>query len=77
MYWGFEVPEEWFPYIERLAEQINEIAPDNVEFAQVKEKWGQLRVYVDFIGKIDENTINKVDNLINETEGIIARTFLR
>lgn len=77
MYWGLEVPQRWFPYIEKLAEQINEIAPDNVEFSQVKEKWGQLRVYVDFVGKIDETTINKVDNLIYETEDIIAKTFIR
>jgi hypothetical protein len=68
MYWGLEIPDCWIPLVERLAEQINKIAPDCVEFSDVKEKWKELRIYVDFVGECDKETINKVCSLIDKTE---------
>lgn len=68
MYWGLECPDYWFPVIEKLAEDINEIAPDCVEFAQIKEKWYELRVYVDFLDGATDDIVKKVNSLIDEAE---------
>lgn len=68
MYWGLECPNYWFPVIEKLAEDINEIAPDCVEFAQIKEKWYELRVYVDFLDGATDDIVKKVNSLIDEAE---------
>lgn len=68
MYWGMEIPPSWFSVVEKLAEDINEIAPDSVEFAQIKEKWYELRVYVDFVGEVSKEIVKKVYSLIDEAE---------
>lgn len=68
MYWGIECPHSWFSVIEKLAEDINEIAEDCVEFAQIKEKWYELRVYVDFLDGASDDIVKKVYSLIDEAE---------
>ena len=68
MYWGMDIPLSWFPVVEKLAEDINEIAQDCVEFSQIKEKWHELRVYVDFVGEVSKEVVKKVDSLIDEAE---------
>jgi phosphomannomutase len=71
MYWGIETPYHWFPVIEKLAEDINEIAEDCVEFSQIKEKWSELRVYVDYLEGATVKIIEKVNSLIDEAESKI------
>lgn len=68
MYWGVEGPSVWLPAIEKMAENINEIAEDYVEFAQIKEKWYELRVYVDFKEGATDEIVQKVYELIEEAE---------
>jgi hypothetical protein len=68
MYWGIGGPPVWLPVVEELAENINEIAEDYVEFAQIKEKWYELRVYVDFKEGATKEIIQKVYELIEEAE---------
>jgi hypothetical protein len=76
MYWGVEGPSVWLPAIEKMAENINEIAEDYVEFAQIKEKWYELRVYVDFKEGATDEIVQKVYELIEEAEDkcIIVKT---
>lgn len=68
MCWGLETPEEWYPVIEKLAEDINNLAPDVVEFAQIKWKWSELRVYVDFVKEVPEDAVKEVYQLIDNAE---------
>jgi len=44
--WGFECGDGWFGLIERCIKALHEL-PDPPKLAQVKEKFGTLRVYID------------------------------
>jgi len=65
MCWGFDCGDGWEPLIRELSEKIeayNNEHPDNpVVAAQVKEKFGGLRFYVD-------GAIKKILDLIQEYE---------
>jgi len=60
MCWGFECGDGWLTIIDDLSKKITELDP-NVQAAQVKEKFGGLRFYID--GGSDE-----VHKLIEEAE---------
>jgi len=60
MCWGFECRDGWFNIIDDLSKKITETDPD-VQAAQVKEKFGGLRFYID--GGSEE-----VRKLIDEAE---------
>jgi hypothetical protein len=64
MCWGFTCSSGWLKIIDELSKKITEIDPD-VEAVQVKEKFGNLRFYIDGVKK--EN-YEKVYDLINEAE---------
>jgi hypothetical protein len=60
---GFEVGEGWHPIIEKLCDDIKDLIGDEpFEFAQVKEKYGSLRIYYDGCSRSD------VRNLILQAE---------
>ena len=44
MCWGFEVGDGWYDIIDRLSAKLE---PTGVSAAQVKEKFGGLRFYID------------------------------
>lgn len=66
MCWGLGIPEDWYPVIEKLAEDINNLAPDAVEFTDIKSKWDNLRVYYDFVKEVSEGVEKEIDKLIEE-----------
>lgn len=68
MCWGLEIPESWYCVIEELAGYINEIAPDCIEFSDIKQKWGELRVYYDVVGEISKEQEKEIDDLIRDAE---------
>ncbi len=45
MAWGFECGDGWFKIMEELCEKVGNIP--GFKFAQVKEKFGSLRIYYD------------------------------
>lgn len=71
MCWGLDIPERWYFVIEELAGYINEIAPDCIEFTDVKIKWKGLRVGFDFVREIEEEKKRLVYELIDEAESLI------
>jgi len=60
MCWGFECGNGWLNIIDELSKKITELDPD-VQAAQVKEKFGGLRFYIDGGSK-------EVYKLIDEAE---------
>lgn len=74
MYWGFECPDRWYFKIYELSRKITDYMKDNnflVEAAQVKEKFGGLRFYIDCKSGSRENW-NHVDKFISDAEIEIA-----
>lgn len=85
MAWGIECGDGWHDLIESLCTEIdaevkhtNELYPHlkfAVVAAQVKEKWGGLRFYVDFIYNHelleDEDAMKKITSRIWEISGMI------
>ena len=49
MAWGLECSDGWYDLLEKLCDDIAAAdPPKDFRFAQIKEKFGGLRVYVDF-----------------------------
>lgn len=69
MYFGLETPETWYPILENLFEKISLIVKEqNISFfkiCQVKEKFGELRIYVN--GNTPE-----IEKLIEEAEEAVS-----
>jgi hypothetical protein len=68
MAWGCECGDGWFKILDNLCENLSKY-PD-VVLAQVKEKFGTLRVYIDCS---DEN-YNEVQKLIDTAETLSGET---
>lgn len=62
MAWGIAVGDGWFEIIKELAEKLE---PLGVVAAQVKEKFGGLRFY---INGVDKSIFDEVHGYINEAE---------
>jgi len=64
MAFGFEVGPGWVPLVAELMDKIQDLVDDNPKYAdlevvQVKEKYGELRVYTN-------SDFDEVEELINE-----------
>jgi hypothetical protein len=66
MAWGIECGKGWYQIIDMLSEALINKYGDGIEYAQIKEKWGVLCVYVDFL----DNSIEFMEarTLISEFE---------
>ena len=42
---GCEIGDGWYGLMEELCERLSALEED-IQFSQIKEKWGQLRVYI-------------------------------
>lgn len=68
--WGIECWEGWFPIIletSKRIEELNQTQNLNIKAAQVKEKFGGLRFYLD-------STNNEAEEIIREAEKKCERT---
>lgn len=68
MHWGFVCGDGWYDLIDKLSA---ELSPFGVVAAQVKEKWGGLRFYVD--GTTEEND-KQVYEIIGKYEKLSYKT---
>jgi len=68
MAWGICVGDGWLNIIDQLSTELNEL---DVEYSQIKEKFGELRVYLDILNQ--EHT-NKAYNIVNKYE-ILSTTI--
>lgn len=83
MAWGIECGDGWFDLIDNLCKTItNHVDHANrlwpklkfaVVAAQVKQKYGTLRFYTDYIYShdLEEHDLDKVNKYINEINGMI------
>ena len=63
MHWGFECGDGWFKVIDELCARLSKF--DDVQAAQVKEKFGGLRFYID---AVDSDHYEEVHQIIAEAE---------
>lgn len=71
MYWGFECPDEWYYIISELSQRITVYSEEQgitIEASQVKEKFGGLRFYIDFVGDVSSEQYNTVNKMIEHAE---------
>ncbi len=45
MAWGCAHGDGWYSILENACKELAKVAPDNFKFAQIKEKFGELRLY--------------------------------
>lgn len=66
MYWGCSHDDGWFELLKEACEKLKD-AP--IEFAQIKEKFGGLRIYFDYLGDDDSDmTFDEVSDILEEIE---------
>lgn len=66
-FWGLEVEDGWYGILEEACEEISKLDNGTFRFTQIKEKWGQLRSYFDYIGDEIDNT-NELFQIIDDLE---------
>jgi hypothetical protein len=64
MAWGFECGDGWFKILEELCEKVGSVP--GFKFAQIKEKFGTLRIYYD--GPENESDHQIVSQAVDEAE---------
>lgn len=62
---SFEVDDGWYDLIDYLLE---ELTPFDITIAQIKSKFGGLRVYYDINENLSDKDLHKVNNIIREYE---------
>ena len=74
---GCEFADGWYRLLERLCEELEPVAPLEFRFTQVKEKFGQMRVYTSGGNEETERLIEKaleeslrVCEVCGATEGV-------
>ena len=76
MCWGIECGSGWFKSLNDLCIKLHGLSKKykcEIEFSQIKEKFGTLRVYYS-IPYYVEKLSRKVDDCVSEAESISAKT---
>ena len=76
MYWGFECPSNWLGIIEQLSKELTDLMEETgmvIEFAQIKEKYGTLRAYIDIKTNASKEAYDKAYDIINKYERMTAK----
>lgn len=73
MCFGCDHGDGWYRIIEEICSKIEGIgAGDQVEFLQIKQKFGVLRIYFTFLGD-DDKVYSKVSSIISDGEKISGK----
>lgn len=67
----------WDKIIETVFKKIKELfTPEEVQISQIKEKFGTLRFYIDYIDykKIDDKKYDEINECIREAEILTSKT---
>ena len=79
MAWGLEVPDVWIPIIYDACQEIQTICDKfdiQLEFSQVKEKFGTLRMYYDIL-EYDDGEKDPDKKFITKIEDVIEKAEMR
>ena len=71
MAWGVAVGDGWYDIIDEMCKKMNRIKDANGErivFAQIKEKFGTLRVYINWPEGFTEDQMKKIYDIEREAE---------
>lgn len=73
VYCGFDVGDGWLPLIDKLCSELISLKLD-IKVAQVKEKYGTLRFYVDYGKEVGETEWKLVETVIDKYEHLSETT---
>jgi hypothetical protein len=59
MYWGIETGAGWSKLIDDMSNELSHKFP-HAEYAQIKEKFGILRVYIDNVSADQRDKLNSI-----------------
>ena len=55
MYWGCAINDGWEKILRKVCGKLDALGEEGLQFEQIKEKWGLLRIYVNFYtDEVDE-----------------------
>lgn len=73
-----ECPESWIPYISKFIDEVDNILSlynlpyNTVDYLDVKEKFGQLRIYHCIQRLLEDDLTEEEDELYHTIEGIVS-----
>lgn len=81
-WWGLECGDGWDLIIANLQDDVEAVVRSNrqmfpnsaFKFAQIKEKFGTLRIYYDLFGEWDDVHVKSIINFVKEAENLSAMT---
>jgi hypothetical protein len=62
MHWGISVGDGWLTILDELSQELSEKCPD-IQYEQIKEKFGHLRIYTHPYNKEAQEIINRYEQL--------------
>lgn len=67
---GFEIDDGWFALIEEMSQALDSlnIPAEDFWISQVKEKFGGLRVYVDYTSSVPESTQQQIRDIVQRAK---------
>lgn len=72
MYWGLAFGDGWHDIFRELCTKIMNLnPPTNVRFAQVKEKFGEMTIYMEYM---PDDLTQKIYAILNEAEAKSCKT---
>ena len=74
MAFGIDVDDGWSEIMEKVCAQLDALDGNHIQFAQIKEKFGGLRIYLDYIDDCPEEVWNAAHDIINEAEELSYKT---
>ncbi len=66
MYYGIECGNGWIPLIHDMSEELSKI--EGIEYAQIKSKFANLRVYLDYADSVSKEDIAKSREILSKYE---------
>lgn len=72
MYYGIECGDGWLALIDSLSDFLSKF--NGVEYAQIKEKFGTLTVYLDFNESVSDDTIQMCREVVAQYSTMSATT---
>lgn len=76
MCWGIAVGNGWYTIIEEACRKLQQLADESkviIEFSQVKEKFAELRLYLEVKPINDSQPLFKIDSIFKKAQEIVSQ----
>jgi len=73
MAFGIDTGDGWLQLIDQLSQELESTAKQVVWYAQIKEKFGTLRVYLNYAASVSNEKMQEVDAILDKYQELSSR----